>query len=71
MNTHVALGTILGIAGACALLFGLNHLGDYAAAWWRDRGTENARDLWIFSAAVVVGLALMYPAARLLSRRKQ
>lgn len=71
MNTHIVLSIIMGIAGVCALVFGLNHLSEYAWAWWRNRGTQNARDLWILSTSVVLGLALMYPAARLFSGRKQ
>ena len=71
MNTRLVLSILLALAGACALFSGLNHLGDYAWASWRHRGTEDVRDLWILAVSVLVGLALMYPAARMLSARKQ
>ena len=71
MTVRLVLSIVLGVAGACALLFGLNHLADYASAWWRNRGTEQESDLWILSGSIVVGLALMYPAARFLSERKR
>lgn len=71
MSVRFVLSIVLGVAGACALFFGLDHLGHYVRTGWRNRGTEQASDLWIFSASIVVGLALMYPAARFLSERKR
>ena len=71
MNTRVVLSTLSGMAGACVLFFGLNHFSDYASTWWRNRGTEDPRSIWVLLGSVLVGLALMYPAARLLSARKR
>lgn len=69
MTVRLVLCVLLAVAGACAVFFGLNHLADYVSAWWRSRGSEQASDLWILLASLVVGLALLYPAARFLSER--
>lgn len=66
---RILFAILLGIAGACLMFYGLNHLADYVSAWWRNRGSERASDLWILVGSIVLGLALLYPAARTFSAR--
>jgi hypothetical protein len=69
MTIRLILAAGLGIAGACLIFYGLNHYADYAWTWWRNRGTERSRDLWILCGSVAAGIVLMYPLARVLSDR--
>jgi uncharacterized membrane protein YidH (DUF202 family) len=69
MSSRSLLAAVLGIAGACLIVYGLNRYAGYVWAWWRHRGTERSSDIWILAGAVAAGLALMYPLARLLSEK--